>query len=383
MKIIVTGGGTGGHFYPLIAVVEEIRAITSERKLISPEIFYIATAPYNPALLFQYDIKFVQITTGKVRRNLTPGNLFKNFTDIFSIVKGTCKALWKVFTIYPDVVFGKGGYSSFPTLFASIILGVPVVIHESDSIPGRVNAFIGKFASKIAISYPEAAGFFKKADKKGRVAWTGNPIRKEIIATTSEGAKQMYGLEDNVPVVLILGGSQGAQLINDAIVDALPSLVEICQIIHQTGEKNLDEVKGRATVALRNSPHAGRYKAFPYLNEEQMQLAYGGADLVISRAGSTIFEIAVAEKPSILIPIKEAVSHNQRHNAFSYAKMGAAIVIEENNLQPEIITAEVSKILRDPALQKSMHEAAAHFSKKDSARVIAEAILAIGLSHEK
>lgn len=382
MKIIITGGGTGGHFYPLIAVVEEIRSLAKEKRIIDPEIYFISVNPYNPGLLFENKIQYIQINSGKFRRNFTSHNFLRNILDVFRIIPGIFHALWKVFLIYPDVVFGKGGYSSFPTLFASIILAIPVVIHDSDSIPGKVNAFIGKFAKRIAISYPDAAKYFPKANSEGRVAWTGNPIRKEIINPKSEGAKEAYKLEDNIPVVLVLGGSQGAQLINDALVDALPNLVEFCQIIHQTGENNFEAVRGRSVVALRNSSHANRYKPYPYLNEEQIQFAYSASDLIISRAGSTIFEIAVSGKPSILIPINEVVSRDQRKNAFSYGRTGAAIVVEENNLQPEIITAEITKILKNPELQEKMKLAATAFAKKDAARTIAEAILDIGLSHE-
>ena len=379
MRILLTGGGTGGHFYPLIAVAEEIRNLASEKALALPEFYYVATEPYNLALLYEYNIKYKEIKTGKLRRNLSARNIFKNLIDIFRTTFATIRAIGIVYKIYPDVVFGKGGYSSFPTLFAAIILRVPVIIHESDSIPGRVNAFIGKFADKIALSYPEASTYFNE----NKVAWTGNPIRSEVMEPKIDGAREKFGLTDYAPTVLILGGSQGAQNINDAVVDALPFLVEFCQILHQTGEKNYDGTAGRARVALRDSQFKNRYRPFPYFNEEEMQLAYGVSDLIISRAGSTIFEIAAAGKPAILIPIKETVSHNQRHNAFSYAKMGGALVIEENNLQPEILQAEIHKVINDQKIQETMKNAAKAFARKDAAKIIAEAILDIGLSHEK
>jgi UDP-N-acetylglucosamine--N-acetylmuramyl-(pentapeptide) pyrophosphoryl-undecaprenol N-acetylglucosamine transferase len=378
MKILLTGGGTGGHFYPLIAVAEEIRGLAREDKIVMPEMYFMATDPYNPEILFEYNIEYKKITTGKIRRNLNLSNLIKNFIDLFKIFFGIFSALYKVFMIYPDVIFGKGGYSSFPALFAGVLLRIPVIIHESDSRPGKVNSFIGKFATKVAVSYPEASKYFKQE----KVAWTGNPIRREIINIKSEGARERFELEEGVPVILILGGSQGSVLINENIVDALASLVETCQILHQTGEKNYKDVSGRAKIVLEKSEFKNRYHPFPYFNEEDLQLAAGVSDLVISRAGSTIFEIAVWGKPSILIPIHAAISHDQHHNAFSYARMGAAHVIEENNLEPEIITAEVNKILKNPELQERMKNAAIHFAKRDSARVIAKAIVEIGLSHD-
>ena len=179
MKILLTGGGTGGHFYPIIAIAAELNEIAKENRLVRPDFFYMSTDPYNEGLLFENNITFVEISSGKIRRHLSPINIFLNFIDLFRIGWGSIIALWKVFIIYPDVVFGKGGYSSFPALFAARILRIPVVIHESDSIPGIVNKWAGKFAERIAVSYPEAAEYFKKAkDFKNAYFYHGNIFSK-------------------------------------------------------------------------------------------------------------------------------------------------------------------------------------------------------------
>lgn len=378
MKIILTGGGTGGHFYPLIAVAEEIESITAEKNLVQPELSFFAPAPYSDAVLTDHRISFMEIPAGKLRRNssmLSPGNI----SGLVTAGMGTFKALYQLLRNYPDVVFGKGAYGSFPTLLAARILRIPVVIHESDSKPGRVNAWAGKFATYVAVSYPDAAHYFP-TDK---VAWTGQPLRKEIMKPVREGAFQEFGLEEGVPVILVVGGSQGAVIINDALLDTLPLLLDKYQVIHQAGPNNFENVRNQADVTLENNAYKHRYKPYPYLSEDLMKKAAGAADLVISRAGSTIFEIAVWGLPSIIIPIPERISHDQRTNAYNYKKAGACQVIEEENLRPEIVSAEIARILGNAENKQKMIEGARSFARTDAARTIAEALLSIGLSHEK
>jgi UDP-N-acetylglucosamine--N-acetylmuramyl-(pentapeptide) pyrophosphoryl-undecaprenol N-acetylglucosamine transferase len=275
-------------------------------------------------------------------------------------------------------VFGKGGYASFPMLLAARIFRIPVVIHESDSVPGIVNKWAGKFAQKIAVSYPEAAEYFPK----DKVALTGNPIRKSALLPAREGAHEFLHLEAGLPVIVVLGGSQGAQAINELILAALPHLVEKYEVIHQTGEDNFKEVSGRAKVALINSPHPERYKPFAYLNDLATRMSAGAATLIVSRAGSALFEIAAWGVPCIAIPIPESVSHDQTKNAFAYARSGGAVVIEQNNLTPGLLLSEIQRIVSDPALIRSMGEKARSFARVDAAKVIAESLLDIGLSHE-
>src|SRR5262249_39536744 len=158
-----------------------------------------------------------------------------------------------------------------------------------------------------------------------------------------EGVYEFLGLKRELPVILILGGSLGSQAINDAVLGALPKLLQKYQVVHQTGEANIKDVEGRAKVVMGTSPLLERYKPFPYLNDLAMRMSAGAAALVISRAGSTIFEIASWGLPSIIIPIPEPVSHDQVKNAFAYARAGACAVIEQNNLTPGLLTSEVER----------------------------------------
>lgn len=376
MKIILTGGGTGGHFYPLIAVAEELNKEVQAERLIEAKLYYMAPEPYDAKLLFNNHITFIPTSAGKLR---TYASIW-NFFDLFKTGWGILKALWKVFTIFPDVVFGKGGYVSFPALFAARILGIPVIIHESDSVPGRANAWAGKFAEKIAISYPSAAEFFPK----NKVALTGNPIRAELMTVQSQGAHEYLHLEQGVPTILVLGGSSGAQIVNANLIDALPTLLNDYQIIHQTGKANYVDITETASVLIEKHPNKSRYHAFDYLDTLAVRMCAGVADLIISRAGaSAIAEIATWKIPAILIPITESNGDHQRKNAYAYARAGGATVIEEANLNHHIIEEEVSRIMSNAEACEKMKKAAEGFARPDAAKLIAREIIEIALQHEK
>lgn len=376
MKVVFTGGGTGGHFYPVIAVAEELLSLARERKFLEPRLFYFAPDPYDKRLLFEHGIEFRAVPAGKVRRYASPANAL----DIVKTAVGSAIALGKLFAVYPDVVMSKGGYGSVPTVLAARLLRIPIVVHESDAVPGRANRWAARAAAVIGVSYPDAATQFPKGSN---VALVGNPIRREIAEPAREGAHQFLGLDRTVPTILILGGSQGAERLNDVILQALPDLVSRYQVIHQTGRAHLDEVRSASRVALSDNPFARRYLPFDYLSALALRMAAGAADLVISRGGSgAIFEIASWGIPAILVPIPEDVSHDQRKNAFAYARSGAAVVMEERNLAPHLLVAEVNRLMGDEKARAAMTAAARNFARPDAARKIAEAILAIALSHE-
>ena len=256
---------------------------------------------------------------------------------------------------------------------------VPVFIHESDSTPGKVNKWAGKFAKKIAISFGEAVKYFPKE----KVALTGNPIIKSLLTPSEGGAREFLKLESETPVIFVLGGSQGAKKINDLILEALPRLMEKYQVIHQTGKENLEEVQKIASVRLEKSSHKNRYKTFGYLNTLAMRMGAGASDLVVSRAGSTIFQIAAWGVPSIIIPITKSNGDHQRKNAFDYAASGACVVIEEKNISDDILIAQIDNIFENPQKREEMSKSAKGFAKTDAAGKIAQEILRIGLEHEK
>lgn len=375
MKILFTGGGSGGHFYPLIAIAEELARIAKEERLIPPQFFFMAPEPYDARLLFENNITFIPVSAGKLRQYGSR----KNITDIFKTAWGIVSALWKIFSLYPDVVVGKGGFGSFPALFAARVWQIPVVIHESDSVPGRVNQWAGRFARRIAVSFAEAAGYFPS----GKVAHTGNPIRKGLLVPAVAAEGDSFHLEPGAPVILILGGSLGAVTLNEAVLASLPELLPNYQVLLQAGRANLADLVARAGVKLETHQHKSRFHPFGYLTATELARVASVSSLIISRAGSTIFEIAAWGRPAILVPITESNGNHQRENAYNYARTGAAAVIEEANLRPAILGAEAEKILGNPAHAEEMSRVARAFAKTDAAEVIARAILELALQHER
>ncbi len=378
MRIVLIGGGSGGHFYPLIAVAEAIEDICHERTLIEPELFYVGPPAFDAEALLQHDITYVPGTAGRIRRY--PSIL--NFLSVFMNGIGVVRAVFQLFHLYPDVVFSTGGFAAFPTLYAARILKIPVVIYDADATPGRTSLWSSKFAKWIALAHPDAATKFPEKVRE-RIARVGHPIRKEVADPAKEGGHEFLKLDPSVPTIFIVGGSQGARAINEVVLDALSVLVEEFNIVHQAGGANVKEVSGISSVILKDSRFRERYKIFGLLNTFALRMTAGIAALVVARAGSgTIFEVASWGLPSILVPIPEDVSHDQTENAFSYARAGAAVVIEQRNLSPHVLVAEIKRIVGDPTVRAKMSGAARVFARPDAARKIATVLLEISIEHE-
>ncbi len=375
MKIVFTGGGTGGHFYPIIAVAESVHKIVDHEKILDLKLYYYSDSPYDKQSLFENGIVFKNIPAGKKRLYFS----IQNYLDMFKTGIGFLTALFSLYFLYPDVIFAKGGYASFPTLLAARFLGIPVVIHESDCAPGRVNVWAGKFAKHVAVSYDEASKYFPK----DKVALTGQPIREELKEKKTDGAYEYLKLDPTIPTILILGGSLGAEAINNIIIDSLLQLLPYYQIIHQTGVNNFKEIETQTNFLLKKNELAARYRPFPYLNPLAQKMSAGVASLVITRAGSALFEIASWGIPAIVIPIEESNGDHQRKNAFNYARHGCARVIEEGNLSPTILTNEVKRIISNPVEHRNMELSAKAFSTPDAAHKIARLLVDMALSHEK
>lgn len=378
MTIVFTGGGTGGHFYPVIAMAEAINEMARNRRLIQPKLYYLANKPFDQKALFENSLTYVYVPAGKMRRYFS----LLNVTDLFVTALGIISALLTLLRLYPDVVVSKGGYAGVPTVIAAWILRIPIIVHESDAKPGRANLLGAKFAKHIAISFESAAKYFPEK-VRAKIARTGVPIRKALMRVEVEGARQFLNLENDIPSVLILGGSQGSMKINEAVLTALPELILFANVIHQTGQQHFAHVESIAKVALTGNAYASRYHPFNFLSEVSLQRAAAVATVVVSRAGAgTIAEIGLWKKPAILIPIPESISHDQRTNAYAYARTGAAVVIEEENLTPHLLASEIRRITSDHALASHMGASAAGFTDPDAANILAEQILSIGLSHE-
>ncbi|MBI4094312.1 MAG: UDP-N-acetylglucosamine--N-acetylmuramyl-(pentapeptide) pyrophosphoryl-undecaprenol N-acetylglucosamine transferase [Candidatus Liptonbacteria bacterium] len=367
-RIALTGGGTGGHVYPLIAVAEELKRISVDtRELV--ELYYFGPQSSYTELLARAGIRVRHVAGAKLRRYAS----LLNVLDLFRFIAGIVQALAKLLAVMPDAVFSKGGPGALPVVLAAWFYRIPLVIHESDTVPGVTNAVSAGFAKRIAVSFPETARFFPGA----KTMVTGSPVRSELLADVpaSAEAKKALGFIPVDPVILILGGSQGSQRLNEFVLVNLEAIVAEAQVIHQVGTRHIQFVEYAAKT--KDEMVLRRYRAVPYLGED-LKTALAAADLVVARAGSgTLFEIAAFGKPSLLIPLREAARDHQRQNAYAFQKTGGAIVLEEENLVPGIFMREVTVLLRDPARRTRMGERARSLFNPGAAAAVADAIFAV------
>ncbi|MDD2731315.1 MAG: undecaprenyldiphospho-muramoylpentapeptide beta-N-acetylglucosaminyltransferase [Candidatus Portnoybacteria bacterium] len=372
MRIVLTGGGTAGHLFPLIAVARQIKNLIAQNIWQIPlgegsgaEFAFIGPATLGEETLASEGIACKRILAGKWRRY---GSL-ENLLDVFKLPIGFCQALWHLFWLMPNVIFSKGGFGSVPVVMAAWIFRIPVLVHESDAIPGLANRLTAKMASRIAVSFSETAKFFPAA----KTALTGNPVREEIQNGDPAQTRIIFNLVGAKPLLLFLGGSQGAQALNEVIVNALPRLLARCEIIHQCGANNFEAIK----QFFKKQWPAG-YFLSPFLDENQLRAAYAAADLIISRAGAgSISEIALLGKPSIIIPLPNSAADHQTKNARDFSQSGAAEILEQINLTPNLLQNEIFSLLDKPDLLKQMGEKAKQFARPQAAKEIAQEILKI------
>lgn len=368
-RILITGGGTGGHIYPLIAVAQKIQEITANQS-IEVRLRYFGPADVYSAYITKEGIPISRIANAKLRRYFSLLNIIDGPKLLWAILQ----AIVKVALFWPHAAFSKGGPGALPVLFACSLYHIPIIIHESDTVPGLTNQISARWAHTIELGWEKTKKFFP--NKNTRVV--GVPLRSDLfkkLSMNGRDAKIDMRCTPHEPVVLILGGSQGSQRINDFILQNLEGLLLQCQIIHQIGSGNYEAYQTFINPLIKILPEEQQKKYHPYAYlENTMATAYAAADCIISRSGSIIFEIAAFGKPSILIPFPEAANGHQQINAYEYAKTGAAVVIEENNLGGTRIIAELNKILTDPATREAMVQAARAFAKLDAAEKIAEDI---------
>ena len=369
MKILFTGGGTGGHILPIVSLTREIRRIYPEKNL---QFFYIGPEDeFGEIFLSQEGIIIKHVLAGKIRRYTDWKSITQNLVDcLFKIPAGIFQAIFYIFRLSPDLIFSKGGFGSLPGVIAGWLLWTPIFLHESDAVPGLANRFLSKFLPKVFVSFPKTEWF-----PPSKMILIGNPIRKELLNGSKEKAQKLFKLTSKKPVILILGGSQGAQRINDKILEILSKLLTNFELIHQCGQKNFKEVKVEAKVMITKDLEK-YYHLLPFLKEEQLKHAYQAADLIVSRAGSgSIFEIAALGKPSILIPLPESAQNHQIKNAYSYAENKACLVIEEANFTPHFFLEKLKYLFSNPQELEKMRKAAKNFSKPLAAKTIAEYIV--------
>ncbi len=378
IRIVLTGGGSGGHVFPVISVLHEIQKYIPEfeRQGLSIELIYFGPDDFTLDFVKKENISIRIIKSGRKVKN------------IFNIFIGFFQAFWNLFILMPDAIFGKGGFATVPTLLVGTIFGIPIFIHESDSIPGMVNKFFSRFAVKTFISFERSADYFLRKDK---LILTGNPIREflntgDLQTIDQNKTKKLLGLQTKKPVLLVLGGSQGAQTVNDLILDALTQLLNKFEIIHQTGTLNIDSVKREVEIIFREYNVEKKlqelYHPISFLEESNIPSITSlkdcmiACDVILTRSGSnSIFEIASFGKPSVLIPLPWASQDHQTVNAFSYAQGGRALVLEQGNLKPNILCETLEHLTDDKQKMEEMSLKALEFAKRDSSANISKTIL--------
>ena len=318
-KIVMTGGGTAGHVTPNIALFPALRAEDYE-------IHYIGSFDgIEKKLIEDFDVPYYGISTGKFRRYFDP----KNFSAPFRVRKGFFEARKILKHIKPDVVFSKGGFVSVPVVRAAASLKIPCIIHESDMTPGLANKLCIPVSRKICCNFPETFDMLPPE----KAVLTGSPIREELSTGNKEAGLAFCGFNHEKPVIMVMGGSQGAAAVNQAIRDALPKLLEKYQVVHLCGKDKMDNL-------LLTVPG---YKQFEYIKEEMKDLL-AMADLVISRSGANaISEILALRKPNILIPLPSGRG-DQLLNADSYEAQGFSIVINEDDLTTKVLLQKVEEL---------------------------------------
>lgn len=364
-RVVLSGGVSGGHTYPLIAVARVLR----KRYPQGIELLFLGGGGvFEQTAMEAEGIPMRRILYGKMRRYFS----FLNYLDFFKLPLGILQALWHLLLFMPDVVFSKGGAASVPVVLAARFYRIPVLIHDSDSVAGRANAWLGKWVQKVAIAYPSAAQYFPS----GKTALTGNPVREEILSGSKERARERFGLDSQKKTLVLFGGSQGAHGLNNALLRVLPLLLTRgVQIIHQTGSNHLKGVLALA-AELGVPTESGSYHPIDFLSAEEIGDTLAVADIVVSRAGAgSIAEIAACRKALVLVPLPSAANDEQRKNAYDIAEIGGALVLEEANLGEHLFLENLENLLNNDDLRAEMGEKLHVFYHPDAAERIADGLI--------
>ncbi len=351
MRMLVAGGGTGGHVFPGIALAEEVVGRHPQNDVVFAGTARGLEAEVVPAAGFPIELIRVQGLKGKGLAALLTGLLVlpRAFLQSLRILRK-----WR-----PDVVVGVGGYASGPVVLAAWLLRVPTALQEQNALPGLTNRLLGRFVQAAFTAFPQAGRYFGRA----QVHQLGNPIRRQLLENYMHPS-----VAHDRPRLLVFGGSQGAHALNMRVVEALPHLADLrdrLRITHQTGVSDREAVE-RATRAVGFEPDVRAFIT-------DMSAAYAAADLVVCRAGATtLAELTVCRKPSILVPFPAAADNHQVKNAESLVEAGAAVMIEERDLTGEVLAAEIRAILTDPERREAMARAAGRLGSPQAASEITD-----------
>lgn len=373
-RILLIGGGSGGHVFPLVVVGRALREAALERAedlelVMLGEGRFFKEAVQKEALQI-IGSKYHSVVAWKMRRYLAAAS----FLDFLKMPVSLIQSFWHLFWIMPDAVFTKSGYASFFPVLAARFFFIPIYLHDSDAVPGVTSRILGKFAKKVFISF-ESAGQYFPAQK---VTLAGNPVRETILGGDKNEALLFFKFNPSLPTVLISGGSQGAQRINKLVVESLVALTNNFQVIHQCGQENHKEINTAVEQILKEgrgqygAPISARYRLYPFFSDRELSFAYALADVIVGRSGAgTLFEIATLGKPGMVIPIKDSANNHQYLNALEFAKFGG-IMMEEDNLAASVF---IDQIRQAYERREELGQQIKEFAKPNAAKLIASEIL--------
>ena len=352
MNIVVSGGGTGGHIYPALALIREIKKETNDAKFL-----YIGTEKgLESKLVTMENIPFKSIHITGFKRKIS----LENMKTIMRFIKGVGESKKMLKEFGADVVIGTGGYVCGPVVYAAAKLGIPTIIHEQNSVPGLTNKFLSRYVDRIAVCFEEAKAFFPD----NKVVLTGNPRASEVLNQDGKKGRLSVGLNNHQPLVLIVGGSRGARPINDAVLKSLSKFGQKpYQVLYVTGEVHYEEVKKE--VDLIGNPENVMIKPFIH----NMPEILAGTDLTVARAGATtLAELTSLGIPSILIPSPYVTNNHQEKNATALSDHHAAKILLEKDLSGQKLVEEIDRILLDENQLQEMKKNAKELGIPDAAK---------------
>ncbi len=362
-RIIISGGGTGGHIYPAIAIANQLK-----NTLDNPEILFVgANNRMEMQKVPQAGYKIIGLDIAGIQRSLSLTHTRANLLFPFKLFKSLTAARKIIKDFKPDIAVGVGGYASGPLLFAAARMNVPTLIQEQNSYAGLTNKWLSRSAKKICVAYPAMDNFFPK----DKLIFTGNPVRSDILDIFSKRkqAQEHFGLDKNKKTILVIGGSLGARTINESIELGLNRLTENnIQVIWQTGKTYYE----KAIKAVENYPNI---KVFEFINV--MDLAYAAADIVLSRAGAlSISELCLVAKPAILIPSPNVSEDHQTKNAMALVNNNAALLVADVYAK-DFLIGDAIDLLSDSVLQEKLSQNIVKLAKPNAAQEIVTQILKI------
>lgn len=375
MRLIISGGGTGGHIYPAITIAREITKLAD-----GCEILFVGTKHGLEAdIVPKEGFNFTTIEVRGLERRLS----WQNVRTILT----TAGSIWRSVSIIkefkPDVVIGTGGYVCGPVLLAASLLNIPAMIQEQNVIPGITNKILSRFVDKVALGYSEAKLYFKKY-KPDQLVFTGNPIRPEVMTADRAEAQAALGLDPNKLTILVAGGSRGARSINRAMLDVYKHFhrSESIQILHVTGQNEYNSIVGNIKQSGIDLTSNGNIMVKPYLYN--MPFALAAADLAIFRAGAVgLAELTARGIPAILVPYPYAAENHQEFNARVLERYGAAKVIADKELTGPKLTATLKQLLEDKAMLLGMANKSRELGRPEAAAVIARLALKLSIAASK